>query len=676
MKLNKIFALIATMALVLTACNEMPEREPSPDFPKDVKDVYFPNPDERGMEVDPSEGIYTYTVTIARKDTTGSLSVALTVIENTDSIFRVPAAVEFKDGKSTAEFEIDFTGAKDGVTYTLDVQVDLATVNPYTEGYSEYLFSVTPIKWIAAEKPAIFNDALFTGVYGVPGLYWYVSYEYAELGGGSVRYRFADVYSSIATDADAYGVYDGFPYNDPGDYDEDNVYYTIIDVDADGNASMPLHDIGVAWSYGEFSAGSTHLYLVEAGSAAADDYADGVAEEGLITFDAGDVYLYVIGYGPQPSQEVQYIYLDPELFYEANSSVKLSDYEDGFNDENIEWNDVSKLTTLYESELANGKSWEQKLYNAVDPNSVDSLNPESDFYNLYYLPNLYNDGFGLAFYYDTLTMKILLPQDAQPTGEYWASKEIYMQPSADAESYADSVVIGGAKFTVLHFMLSAVTEDEVIVADVEEVYYMSEGEIVWSADDYVGSYIMTGYTQFSNGDDAVMPVEIAKTKKGLAITGIDYTETINATVDAATGNMIIGVNQKIPQFTYQGTAYDCMWLTTNPDDDDDMESPMIFKVSMTGVISLHSSSLADGYLIYIVGLGYLDGYYDLVFTPVPAAAGAAKKFAKANNSVPTIMQQIKKHDANKRIDTRLFSNHGKAQRHPVLPGSLKTTYKF
>ncbi len=681
MKLYKIFAFIFAAALVLAGCKNEIEREPSPEFPKDVKDVYFPVTDERGMEVDPSAGIYTYTVTIARKDSTGALTVPLNVVLNTDSIFKVPASVSFEDGEAEAEFVIDFTGAKDGVTYYLDIQADMATVNPYTEGYSEYLFSVTPIKWVKAEKPAIFNDALFSGAYGVPGYYWYVNYEYAELGGGNLRFRFADVYSSMGTGMDAYGVVDAFPYNEEGDYDAANVYYTIINVNADGDASMPIHDIGVDWGYGNFAAGSTRLYLEEAGSDAVDDYADGyLDEDGVITFAAGDVYLYISGYGPQLSDGIQYIYLDPEVYYAAaaNSKISIDDYEDGFNDANIEWNEVELNTKMFESQLANGESWNQKLLNAVDPNSVDSLDPTSDFYNLYYLPDLYNQGYGMAFYYDSTTNKLRLPQDVQPTGEKWAGKKINIRPSSEAESYVDSIEIGGAKITMFHFMLEVITEEDVIVASTEEVFYMSTQNIVWSIDDYTGNFVLTGKSFWASYGypDAEMPVTITKSKKGLTINGIENAGPVAATFDAATGYMTIASGQEMPALTMQGVDYDTYFLTDNPDDEDDLMQPLVFAASMSGIISLHESSPADGYLLYVENpddpkdAGFADGYYDLVLTPL-AADGAPKRIVSHNNEVPTIMKQIRNRQQTGRIDTSDFRNLGKAQRHPVKPGSLK-----
>lgn len=677
MKLNKIFAFATVLVLALTGCNQAIEREPSPEFPTDVKDVYFPTIDERGTEIDPSAGVYTHTVTIARKDSTGALTVALNVIVNTDSIFKVPASVDFADGASTAEFEIDFTGAKDGVTYSLDIQVDLALVNPYTEGYSEYLFDVTPIKWVAAEKPAIFNDALFTGAYGVPGYYWYVDYEYAELGGGSVRYRFKNVYTGIASAPDSYGVFDAFPYNESEDeFDGDNDYYTIIDVDADGNAIMPWHGIGVDWGYGEFGAGSTKQYLIERESANADNYNHGVAEEGLITFAAGDVYLDITGYGPQPSSAVQYIYLDQTLFLEANSSVKLSDYE-GFNDPNIEWTQVVNATTMFESQLANGKSWNQALYNAVDPNSVDSIDETSDFYNLYYLPDLYNEGYGLAFYYDTTSNKIILPLDPQSTGEKWANKEIFVQPSEENESYVETVTRGGAELTALHFALTAVTEDEVIVAEIEEVYYFSPDEIVWSENDYIGNFILTG-KNFWGDPDAAFEVTIAKGKSGLEITGIDDIDKIIGTVDAATGYFTIESGQTVAPLNLGGVDYNTMFITNNPDDEDDVMSSLVFANSLSGVISLHETSAANGYLIYVANpdddedAGLYDGFYDLQLIPQVSAVAAPKHIAKKAAAAASkgIRQGKRVQQTTGRIDTSYFQNMGKAQRHHILKGKL------
>ncbi|MBQ9338910.1 MAG: hypothetical protein IJS13_01100 [Paludibacteraceae bacterium] len=688
MKLNKYLTILAGAALLFTACEEKIVREPSPETPEGVQAVYFPNADERGAEIDPSAGIYKTTVSIARKDSVGELTVALKVLVNTDSIFKLPESmsVTFADQQKLTTFEVSFNGAQDGKTYSLQIAVDESQVDPYSSGYATYDYSVTPIKWEVPEKDgkriqAIVNDASFTGAYNVPGAMWYVDYEFAQLGGGKTRYRLINMFASIATDVDEWGIYNGFPYNDPGDYDEENDYYTILDVNEDGKVSMPIHDIGVAWSYGEFSVGATRDYLDDLGSANAANYNYGeLDEDGVITWAVGDVYLYIIGYGPQPSAVEQFIYLDPQVYYDANSSVKLKDFEDGFNDKGIEWKEIEggyeRFVTKAFAE--NGDAWTQPLLNAVDPNADDeTIGEASEFYNLYMLPDLYTEGYGFAFYFDSVKNSIKVPAQKQPTGITFAGKEMFVVPTPDAEHTIEFVNIKGTDVTVFHFFVDLVTKDDVTFGSYEELYYFSVDPINWYVEDFTGTYTATGSSLFQGGSPLNTTVAISETEieNVVAIEGL-WQDPILASLDLSKGTMTIA-----PQM-FSSIFHD-EW-----EDEDDEGNPVTMSgdyammlltyaggASQTAAmvynkpdeaLELSDDSPAIGYLIYGVNVedeedaGYFDGYHHVTFTP-SAESEAPAKIArhKTNNALMSI-----KTTAGKQISTSHLKAQGKISRHP------------
>lgn len=639
MKLNKLLILFAGVALMFTACKKDVEREPSPAFPEEVAALYFPSADERGAEIDPSEGIYKSTVTIARRDSVGELTVALKVVRNDSNIFKVPESVTFADQVKSVDFEISFEGAEDGKTYNLLIEADASQVNPYMEGAAAYLYSVTPIKWIQAEKPAIFDGNIFGAAFGIPLAYWYVPYEYAELGGGALRFRFTNAYASMATEVDEWGIYNGCAFNDPGDWHEEQDWITIINVSKDGVADMPSHDIGVEWSYGMFATGLacnlTGKY---------DTYPFGEYENGVITFPAGSVFLTLPTNGSYLTSEDHHIWINPDVLIEAikeaNSAVRLSDFEDGFNDAGIEWDTVPCVLKTFMSQIQDD-SWDQLLLKAVDPNSVDSVNPESDFHNLFYLPSLYAEGLGLAFYFDEEKGTIKLPREAQETGLDAFGQSISVAPVEDQECFVEEVTVKGTAVKVFHFPLEVQTSGGASLGVYEELFYVGDNNIVWEESDFLGNFIFGGQSAFGD-PDAAMPVQIQKDGDKLFLLGVDYAAAIECEYDAETGLLSI-YPQALDSLVLSSGTFDMALYTLTAAGSVSTSDPIQMTFGLDGVMKVAAESPAVGYLLRSEAAGgWVDGYQNLTMTPAtePAAA-SAKKSVKAHNS---FVRVEKKHE--------------------------------
>ena len=676
-KLNKYLFVLAAAVFTFTACEQDPKREPSPEFPTDVADIYFVSSDERGDEIDPSAGIYTHTVSIARRDSVGELAVALIVTTNSDSIFQVPDSVVFKDGEKEAKFVVDFTGAKDGVTYSLALKVNLALTNPYTVGYSEYLYDVTPIKWENGEKPAILVDGLFSAGFGITGYKWYVEYQRAKLGGGAQKVRLINAYASRATAVDSWGILNGCAYNDPGDYDDTKPYHTLLEINSKGEVSMPRHALGVTWSYGAFEAGTVRDYNPE-------KYGDvdlgELDKNDVITIPGGSLFLYFPTLGGAYFSSADWVlYLDPQVYYDENSSVKLSDFEDGFNDAGIAWDTVPGGYTRFATTIftEGGNAWDQVLLNAVDPNAADStIGDESDFYNLYMLPDLYVQGYGFAFYYDSVKGSIRIPKDPQPTGVTIAGKKLFLVPNAEEESTTEIVQIKGQDVTLFHFNVDLVTEDEITFGSYEEQFFFSVEPILFVLEDFTGSYIASGNPLFQ-GQPALanQPISIldAGVEGFVYVDGFDLADSLVASLDFTTGVMTI-VPQALPDYEEEGQTYKMEFRTFLPSNSVSKTAAMQFSKNDNGVFVITDASPAIGYVIYGENVddpsdaGYFDGYYYVKMAPATAAAAPVRKISGRHS----LQKSLKKVNATvgKQISTEHLSAQGKYDSHRVAKSAI------
>ena len=96
-------------------------------------------------ELDPTDPT-SYTLHMSRRNTSGAITVPITITNGADTIFTVSDAV-FQDGDSIVEFTISFDKAEVGTKYTAVLNVnDPAFTSPYSNAASA-TFSVTRVKW-------------------------------------------------------------------------------------------------------------------------------------------------------------------------------------------------------------------------------------------------------------------------------------------------------------------------------------------------------------------------------------------------------------------------------------------------------------------------------------------------------------------------------------------------
>ncbi len=185
--INKILSIsVGLFVLLFTSCTEeFPEREPSPVTSANNAQVYFPSTNETSQELD--EDATSVSVTIARGNTSGAVTVPLTVLKNDSSIFSIPETVSFADGEAEVSFTVTFTGAIPAVDYTFEVIIDgEELIDAYTvvDGAPAVAVTITLLKWVK----------FATGIYesGLFGNSWEQELYRAE---GSNKFRFFDLYA-------------------------------------------------------------------------------------------------------------------------------------------------------------------------------------------------------------------------------------------------------------------------------------------------------------------------------------------------------------------------------------------------------------------------------------------------------------------------------------------------
>lgn len=616
--INKIFLLGVLVGLVaFVGCSEddLIDPTPSPNAPEGTQGVYFPTSNKSAFEfmpVDPTE----FELKIARSVSEGAVEVPLTQDVNDENVFNVPSSVSFADGETETTFKVTFPTADEGKKYNLKLSVEGEQyVNPYVEGVPYVETSAMRVKWEPLDEPMVYVDGTFLAWFGVTSEPMYVFAERAILG-DVTRYRFNNVYKVPTLDSDDNpipdedGIYDGYPYNEPGDFDESKDYVTIIEIGGDkGTANevyMYSHQIGVEWRYGMHAIGSIYGNLTVGGEPASkDEYPLGVLKDSIITFPENSLYHELPTEGIAIAADPTTIYLSKAVYLEANKQIK------DFNE--LEYEVIEGEESAFASQ-AFGESWMQTLAKAVD---VDAENPESDYKNLYFLADLYSEGYGVAFYYDEDNDALTIPEN-QPIGVTVFGEELYVSQSNDTKSSVEIKDNGLVEYTlgmIFHY------EDGTIVGDFAEKYLYSEDPIIYEASDFVGNYIMTGPSLFEGEPDAEMSVEIAEgeNENELLITGLDFAEEVVATYDPLTELLSFE-----PQALADFGQFDISLLTVT------VEGGAL-SISETAVVDLQRNIIGEvmvspysegiGYVLESQAAGgYVDGYFDIIFTPSTEAA--------------------------------------------------------
>ncbi len=158
--LHTLFAL-SIVAAFAVSCQEE-EYQPGEAEVDGCYGVYFPNQEESGYHVYDPTADAVVTLKAVRTNTSGNITVPLTVTASEEGIFEV-GTLEFVDGQSESEVTITFDKAVIGTTYSLSLGVDDELyASKYKEGATYIDFSVLRVTWLDFYEPGTETPAVFT----------------------------------------------------------------------------------------------------------------------------------------------------------------------------------------------------------------------------------------------------------------------------------------------------------------------------------------------------------------------------------------------------------------------------------------------------------------------------------------------------------------------------------
>lgn len=218
---------------------------------------------------------------------------------------------------TTAGYTDIFTGLKDDTSYTIVVwgtngmQTKVVTATYQTEANPEVFKSL---------GMAQYTDDILTALFNLSNTTYEV--EIQESVDNPGKYRLVNPYG------------EAFPYNEPGDWDDSQDYYMVIDARNPNAVIIPEQALGLDWGYGMLSIWSlADNYL---GQGAPESYIApyvGTLVEGVITFPQKSLLMSLAGY-------------NNGTYYDANTNsafkVVLPGYGEETPEEGTETASVSK----------------------------------------------------------------------------------------------------------------------------------------------------------------------------------------------------------------------------------------------------------------------------------------------------------------------------------------------
>ena len=245
MKSLKIFFLTALVAVaaLFTACTKDQNWSAGEQVPG--AQVYFADGVATNVTVEAETSSFEVTVMRGNVDEAVTVPVKTTFGGDYAELFTVPSNVSFGAGKDTAKITVSFDRAAltDGETYSFTFAVnDAGAVTPY--GYDKQTWTLSvPEPYVYIGQGFIREDIIAT-MFSIDNIEWEVEVYENTNNPGFIYLK--NAYTSA------------FPYNEPGDYVEEDVYFTINISDPD-KVVIPTQTLGCDWNptdYGEFFVGT------------------------------------------------------------------------------------------------------------------------------------------------------------------------------------------------------------------------------------------------------------------------------------------------------------------------------------------------------------------------------------------------------------------------------------
>lgn len=274
--------MMLTAALAFTACSDDDNFSAGEPEKAGVQSAYF-NTDTYLNTIEVEPGGDTFQVTVSRWNTASAATVGLTVVSDESNVFDVPSSVNFDAGQADAVVTISAPRAEGGVAYNLVIGIADADRSIYGKGFREVAFDFSILKWEDLGTGYLIDGVIST-FWGVdPTIPMAVQVQKCTTSDGD-RFRYESPFAHVATGVDEAGLgYIGYPYNEPGDCDE-QTHMFVIDI-VKGGAFLNTTEIGMNWGYGPITFSALQYGIYDEG-------------KGYIVFPAGSLGVEMTDHNP------------------------------------------------------------------------------------------------------------------------------------------------------------------------------------------------------------------------------------------------------------------------------------------------------------------------------------------------------------------------------------------
>ena len=237
----RIFAVAALACATIVACdNKFDDYDPAEKV--EGAQAYFSNESATSYTISRID-VAPITITVMRGETESALSLPITLSQGEEGAFSAPEKAEFKAGQNKTTINLTYDPEKlaDGASYKVTLAIgDQSATTPYGNNVMTLTIKV-PEPYVLLGK-GLYREDLMTGIF--------TSVE-------STEYE-VEIYENLNTPGYIYlkNAYTSlFPYNEPGDYVEGDVYLAI-NVKDPNDVFLPQQELGLNWGYGAVKVGT------------------------------------------------------------------------------------------------------------------------------------------------------------------------------------------------------------------------------------------------------------------------------------------------------------------------------------------------------------------------------------------------------------------------------------
>ena len=237
----RIFAVAALACATIVACdNKFDDYDPAQQV--EGAQAYFSNESASSYTISRID-VAPITITVMRGETESALSLPITLSQGEEGAFSAPEKAEFKAGQNKTTINLTYDPEKlaDGSSYKVTLAIgDQSATTPYGNNVMTLTIKV-PEPYVLLGK-GLYREDLMTGIF--------TSVE-------STEYE-VEIYENLNTPGYIYlkNAYTSlFPYNEPGDYVEGDVYLAI-NVKDPNDVFLPQQELGLNWGYGAVKVGT------------------------------------------------------------------------------------------------------------------------------------------------------------------------------------------------------------------------------------------------------------------------------------------------------------------------------------------------------------------------------------------------------------------------------------